>query len=504
MAVALILQRSRITLATALAASSHFLRHRTRLILLGLVFRGLWTLLVINEVRKPETPGHLSIETGDTVGYLQPIESVLSGGSYTPDYRMPGVGAPYWLLRQVFDIGTSRDIMVILQWLLAGLCVYLLGAIAHRISGSDKVAYSVYFLFLISAYANWYDASISSDSFSVSTLIISGFFLQRALDRKRHSDLIIAGMALAWLIFLRPVSIALLPVMLFLAFRYATWPRPFLAAACIAAPFIVPDIAWTWRNWRANGTFSPLTNQGLLPSDFVDEVRGHAMAFIQCYGGNYIWWAPGSDMRWYGIWKGGPDLDDEGRLANPPPDHAIVEGYTLDSLIILSERVRGLSSPGLSAGDSLAATARINATFDRYAMIYQREAPFNYHVLSRLRMLKNVIWQHGTEGIILRPFQTLPWWLKAFKVIQSMLYIFTYTVGSIAVIVAAWNWRKARTSLEIWLPFVVVFMTLVYSVGLRMCEWRYMVHQFPFALTIAVIFTWRLIDRFRAKQVQTA
>jgi membrane protein YdbS with pleckstrin-like domain len=77
-------------------------------------------------------------------------------------------------------------------------------------------------------------------------------------------------------------------------------------------------------------------------------------------------------------------------------------------------------------------------------------------------------------------------------------------VGSIAVIVAAWNWRRARTSLEIWLPFVVVFMTLVYPIGLRMCEWRYMVHQFPFALTIGVIFSWRLIDRFRAKQVQPA
>ncbi|MBL7951192.1 MAG: glycosyltransferase family 39 protein [Flavobacteriales bacterium] len=470
-------------------------------LLFALAFRGLYVALEISELRLPDTIGVLSVQTGDTKGYLDPIESVLAGGRYEPDYRMPGVGAPYWVFRQFLDVGMSRDAMVIVQWLLSGLCVYLLGLIATRLSGSDRVGLIVYGAYLLSAYASWFDASISSDSFAVSTIILTAFFLQRAVDRSSLRDLVLAGAFFTWLVFLRPVSVALFLPMLVLLWHFGTWPQRWKAIIAVLLPFAIADGLWTYRNWRANHEFSPLTNQGLLPADFTDEIRGHVMAFLQGYGGNYIWWTPGADVRWYGVWKGGGELDDEGRDANPPPDHAIVEGYTRDSLYLISERIRAWSAGGLTPQDSLAEARSINAKLDSYADLYKREAPLNYHLLSRVRMLKNVMWQHGTEGILMRPFHTLPIWMRIFKVMQVVFYVFAYTFGSCAVLLLLWNWRKAPTLLHLWLPIMTAYMILIYPVVLRMCEWRYMVHQFPLALLLGVELGHRLIRGIRAKGI---
>lgn len=479
---------------------SLFKRHRVLLLAIALAVKAAYIAIAVVEIKQPETPGWFNIQSGDTAGYLDPIESVLDGGSYTPDYRMPGVGAPYWILRQFLDVPSSRDAVVVLQWLLSALSVYLLGLLATRISGSERTGLAVYVLFLLSAYASWYDAYLSSDSFSTSIIIIGAYLLQRAVDRTDLWTLALAGAALTWLIFLRPVYAALLPVAIVLLYRHAKWPRPTMALLVFILPFALTDSWWALRNWRANHTFSPLTNQGLMPTDLMSGVTGHAMSFLQCYGGFYIWWDPGAEIRWYGIWKGGAGLDDEGRRASPPPDYAIVPGYTLDSLYILSERVRSLRDR--APADSLAELARINAKFDHYAELYKQQAPFNYHVMSRLRMLRNQVRQHGAESIIVRPFSELPWWLKLFKASQSFFYLFAYTTGTVAVVILLWNWKKAPTLLHLWTPMVVAFTTLIYPIVLRMCEWRYMVHQFPMALMLGVCLLASLATRLRAQRSQ--
>lgn len=139
---------------------------------------------------------------------------------------------------------------------------------------------------------------------------------------------------MAWIIFLRPVSSLLL------------FPRCGLArlplgqSTCnsrggdIPDPFALFETAWVIRNWRANHEFNPLTNQGTMPDAISKNHLGYMMRFLQGYGGNYIWWEPGADIRWYGRWIGSPEKDDEVRLAGPPPSYAYAPGYNQDSLIV--------------------------------------------------------------------------------------------------------------------------------------------------------------------------
>lgn len=477
--------------------SSILHRHWYLFILVALLVKGLYIAIQVQELPHGEVPGMLSAAAGDTRGYLEPVESLLAGGNYEPDYRMPGVGAVYWVFRHFLDVGASRDAQVVLQWLLSALNVYLLALMALRISGSPKLALVVYFAFLFSANSSWFDSTIASDSLAVSTLIVHSYLLQRAFDTGERWALLLSGFMLTWFIFLRPVGAALLLPALLLVFLFAKPVRSWSRVLLFLVPFLVLDGAWTLRNWRVNGEFNPLTNQGLLPEEFTAEVRGHVMHFVQGYGGNYIWWAPGSDIRWYGVWKGGGHLDDEGRKAKVPPAYALVPGYTMDSLVQLSHRIRNVEAGMLSPTDSLAEVEAINGTVDRYAALYRERAPFHYHVLSRLLMVRNVMWQHGAEGIILRPFGSLPWWLQAFKVLQVACYIFAFTFGTVATIRLLWRWRSAPSVLHLWVPFIAVYLVLVYPVALRMCEWRYMAHPFPYALMLGILLVGDLIQQRR-------
>jgi len=471
-------------------------------LLIALAFRGLYIGIQLHYRVLPETPGCLSIETGDTKGYLDPVENLMTQGVYAPDYRMPGVAAPYWIFRQFLDVGMSRDAMVILQWLLSGLNVYVLALIALRLTGSQTTALIVYAAYLSSAYSSWFDSSIASDSLAVSCLILHAFLFQRGWDRKCTFTMLGSGVFLAWFIFLRPIGAALVPLLVLLLFAIERRSKPWKWMFALLFPFLLVDTVWALRNHRVNGTLKPLTNQGWFPSDFAVEVRAHVMHFVQGYGGNYIWWAPGSDIRWYGVWKGGADLDDEGRSAQPPPAYAFVDGYDIDSLAALSERIRRLERGGMELADSLAERDAINERFDHYAQLFKEKAPFRYHVSSRLLMFKHLVWQHGTESLIIKPFAQLPIGAKLFKVLQIGFYMFTFTFGTFGCMISLWNWRRSTSLLQVWVPVIVLYLVVVFPIGLRMCEWRYMAHPFPFALLMGIIFVhqvWSRRDLLRSR-----
>ncbi len=462
-------------------------RHWALLISIALVMRALYVFYHLSETDPTIRIGTFAIRTGDTDSYLVPIENYIHHDSYKPDYRLPGVGLPYWLFRSVLEPEAARDALVIFQWLLSGISVYLLALITLRWTGSTRTAWVVYGLFLVSAYSSWYDPEISSDSLSVTVLILQVYVMQLAMDRQRLGLLIMAGLLMAWLVFLRPVSAALVPVAAFLVWRAWGGTKALRMALLFLIPFAIIDGAWTVRNWRVNGQFNPLTNEGVMPVYVTNGLWWDVMKFMQCYGGDYIWWNPGTNMRWFGIWKGGASVDDEGRNADPPPAYAYVPAYTQDSLQRVANDIRLLNSRTLSRADSLATAATVVSRLDRYATAYKAGAPFNYHVLSRLRMLKNEVGQNGTESLVIRPFSAMAPHEKVWKLAQVALFLFSLVVGGLAMFFVRWIPGADGTTLRVWVPCFTLFTILIYPLGFRMCEWRYLVMIFPMLLMVAVI-----------------
>lgn len=482
--------------------SSNNLLHRRPLtfILIALAGRALYGALSMAQLTPADHDGWFYVESGDAALYLDPIDHLIEHGTYKDDYRMPGVGAPYLLFRQFLGPIGSRQAMVILQWLLSGITCYLLALLAWRLTGKHRIGLIVFAVYLLSAYSAWYDSIISSDSLATSALILHAWLLDKALEERKQGLLLLAGLILAWLIFLRPISVLLIVPVAFLAWRF--WPSggKWRMAVLVLLPFLTLDAAWTTRNWMVNHRFRPLTNQGYQPDYFMQEVRGHAMQFMQCYGGDYIWWNPGADIRWYGVWKGGAPIDDEGRKAKEPPPYVYVEGYTRDSLAWFGPMVRAIESGTLSSADSMRAVQEVNARFDRYAALFRQEAPFQYHVMSRLRMLRNLLAQHGTESMVLTAFEDLSWPMKAFKVTQSALFLSIYGLFWVALPVLAWRWRKQPSMLQVLIPVSAIYLTLIFPLGLRMCEWRYLVLQFPFVLMLSSVLVIEAVEGMMASR----
>ncbi len=484
---------------TALSGNTFIERHWLAFILVALLFKWWYVELKVNDLRPVDIPGHWYFETADTHSYIDPIEGLITNGTYYPDYRMPGVGAPYLIFRQFWGRHTSLDAMVALQALLSGIGVYLIALLGLRHTGSHVTALVLYVLALVSTYSCWYDTSMTSDSLAVSVLVIHVFLLQQAIDTKSTKLLVAAGLFLTWIVFLRPVAALLLvpaPVLV-LWFWSPKWSIK--AVVLFLLPFSVLDTAWIIRNWRAHGEFNPLTNEGIMPDEIGGRPRGYVMRFLQGYGGNYIWWEPGADIRWFGMWEGGAAADNEGRNAKAPPAYAYVPGYTKDSLLAVSEQIRIFESGSLSDADSLAIIGEVNSKLDRYATLYKEGAPFNYHVLSRFRMIEYLITQNGTETLFSRPFGQLRRWEKGFKLLQMVLYIFAYGVGAIAAFAMLWHWRRAASLIAIWVPVIVLYMILVYPLILRMAEWRFMVHVHLLMLLLATSFTVTQVSLLRTR-----
>ncbi len=486
----------------SLKGHTWFERRWLLLVLLALSFRAAYIEWPIAGSRPDDAPGHWYIVTPDSHSYLDPIENQLQGGSYYPDYRMPGVGAPYWLFRQFLDIPASRDALVVLQWFLSGLSVYLLGLVALRLTDSHRTALATYGLFLFSTFTSWHDTSMSSDSLATSAIIIQVYLFQQAFDRSSKWLLACAGFFLTWVIFLRPVAALLLIPAAALVFYQWGKARSWKPLVIFLMPFMLIESFWVIRNWRANQEFNPLTNQGVMPDEIADRPLGYLMRFLQGYGGNYIWWEAGADIRWFGLWHGSAALDDEGRNADPPPSYAYAPGYDQDSLLVVSELIRTALHGGMEQTDSIAYLARANAALERYTEQHAEHAPFTHHVTSRFLMIRHMVIQKGAETLFGRFYHTLPAWMKLFKLCQMALYMFVTAFGIWAGIVMLWRWREATSVLSIWLPVVALYMVFVYPLVLKMAEGRFMVHVFPILLVLAVSYTMDLITRIRGAAKQ--
>lgn len=466
-------------------------------LLVALIVRAVFILWKVSDVRPTTGPGLWYFETPDTHSYFNPIESLLKGGEYDPDYRMPGVGAPYLLFRLFLGPVGGRDAMVVLQWMLSGLSVLLLTLLGVRLTGSARAGWAVYILFLLSTFSSWYDTSMSSDSLASSILVIQAYLFQRGLDSKDPRLLMAAGFFLGWAVFLRPVAALLFAPALLMLHLYQEKPRTIRMYAIFLLPFALMESYWVIRNWRVNQEFNPLTNQGMMPDEIADRPLGYLMRFLQGYGGDYIWWQPNADIRWFGLWHGAAEVDDEGRNAPPPPPRAYAPGYTKDSLMTVSALIRSALDGDLTPSDSAAAIAKANAALERYTAIHAASAPWTHHVTSRFLMVRHQVLQNGAETLFARPFSTLPLWMKLFKLLQMILYPFAFLVGSIAAIVSIIKWRGSAPMLQVWLSIMLMYMVLIYPLGLKMAEWRFMVHVFPIALLLATCFTVDRLSIFR-------
>ena len=149
-------------------------------LLLGLLFKGLICLFQVMShgiLILPNHHNHFIGSTGeDAQSYFIPIENFIRTGHYSPDDRMPGYGFVYYVFRLLFVKETACNLILLVQWLAAGLSVYYLAITVRDIFKKDGLFYITFFLFLLSPFSNYYDTWLQSDSLTTTSLIFASYF----------------------------------------------------------------------------------------------------------------------------------------------------------------------------------------------------------------------------------------------------------------------------------------------------------------------------------------
>lgn len=429
--------------------------------------------------------GWLGVWWTDAPTYFEPIESLMRGGDYTPDVRMPGYGAVYLLVRLFTEPPLTYDALVLLQTLLAAVSMYVLARLAYRLTGSKALFAGLLAVYAVSISVQWYDAVILTESFCTSAMI---FFLDRwvAWNRQgRTADLVIAGAWLAWGIFLKPV-LAPVPAFVLVALWLGRRQRAgaLRHAVLFLLPLAVADGAWIIRNAIRYGSFIPVTRTLYVDEDSPTPALT-AMVFVQAIGGDITWWTdPQAEMRFFNT-----GLDQVPGRTNAGsiqlPDRILTSAYTMDSLRAAADEILALKHDTVSAAYLEARNRALNARFERWTAAFIDEHPFQYYVLSRLLALRRYVLQTGNPVAYDLTFRAMPLHQKAMKLFHFGLHWATLLCG----LAGAWLWvrRPEERAMAAVPALIVPFGLLIFPLVLRFAEHRYLVLFIPVMLLCAFV-----------------
>lgn len=429
---------------------------------------------------------HFAIDFGDTWSYLDPIDALLAHGSYTPDYRMPGYGAPFLVLRLFLDTDAASNALVLLQLCCSILALYSAARIAGHVFSSSRAFVVAFVLLGASMFVSAFDPQLATESFCASAIVLMLHALLKAqAPGASLAWWTITGILLAWCVFLRPVCVLIIPpIALVILFRRGmAWRLRLKHAMLVLLPFAVADAAWTARNLRVHHDVRPLAN-GMFYPEWTTSPMFAITRFVQLYGGTTIWWDSHSDIRWFNVRNLGDPLPAPGTTGQPPPTWILTEQVRMDSLQALADLMARAHDLRTDSTERRLLIADIFARTDRYCASAQREHPFGTQVRGRLHCLWNFLWQGGAARLYFNPWEETPLAARVVKVVQGALYLFVVLVGLLGALRLLL--RRSATVLGRVIPWIVVPGVLISPLVFRFCDYRYIVPMFPLLAICAV------------------
>ena len=198
--------------------------------------------------------GLLYVVGGDTFTYYPPMINFLSGHDYGNACRMPGLfplfGPLYFLTK---NLEFSYNAVIIIQFIISTISVYVLGLISHLLFKSNRV-----FVLTIVFYSLFYhigDHFLLADSIGNSTLIFATYFFIKSIndDFNNRNFIFLSGLFFTWSIFARVIVIVPFMVLgFFLLYYLIKKKQTILNKASIillfGLSFLVCESAWVIRN----------------------------------------------------------------------------------------------------------------------------------------------------------------------------------------------------------------------------------------------------------------
>lgn len=432
----------------------------------------------------------LFINTGDTPGYYVPLESFANGHGYDSYCRMPGLLPFYAPLRLFFDEGAAKAGIVVFQFFLGVISVYLLAQIAQFVLKSPRAFYWTFFIYAFSSFVSIWDHYGMSESFGTSLLIFSIYFLTRYKTRPSGWYIFFCGLFLTWSVFFRAIHGILIPVViLFFLFDRKQLALTFKHTLQFLCPVVLFLGIWTYKNYTQYGKPVVLTGSVFDCTGFLSREHIAIRELIIAWGGDYQPWSKGSEAEWFFQ----STVSD--KAAAPNKRDVYTSAYNLDSLLTL----RSLYEKGKS--DTLSADLKENynklvlSKSRSYVDSYVKEHAFNYYVVNKLLILKKILIPSRLDDLPLPALSSMNLFQKLTKIFYFLLLIFIGIAGIAGGIIALIRGNR-------WAMIPLILITLI-GIVFGFVEQRYLAPSYPFFVIFTIYLLFLAIDRIRSGRTPT-
>jgi hypothetical protein len=317
----------------------------------------------------------IALKGGDTETYYHPLRNLVEEGIYPGICRMPGLAPVYMPFRLVLSHEKTLVVIVYLQLISDVVAALLSAVLCFRIFRSIPAFWFCVALTALSPFVLVRANYLLSDSFCCSALILAAWFLYEFILSRKTSALLICGVFFTWAVFLRQISLLILPCFLLILFtqlRISLWLR-LRYAILLFIPLSVSITGWAIRNTTTyNRTIllvAPITEcMGQLTTEFYSVRK-----LLLTMGQDIQPWKPGSAAHWFFTENADYDC--------PISDKHFTASLSRDSILNLREDYWTIINSG---SDSEEKSNRLIRTCSQFEQTYISENAWNFYLMNRV------------------------------------------------------------------------------------------------------------------------
>ncbi len=466
---------------------------------LAFAIKGVQFLAVIFNHPYRDIAGIWGATQSDDSSYLVPIDNLLQHGIYSPDFRMPGYGLPYFFFRFAFAQAGACNALIVLQIILSSASVYYLALTALNVFKREPVFYLTFYLFLFCSYPDFFDAYICTESLCTSLLIFSIYFFTKYFTVQKNKYLLYAGLLATWVMFIRPVFGGILAACCFLIFLHKTKPfsLKFKHILILLLPFLLCEGYWVFRNFNIHKKFIPFTTTGAFYPNSATTYLEPLFEFAQSWGGACSFKNEPVDVDWFQYHYPGlkPILHFDSL-----PDNIYTSAFNKDSLMRLKKMIIWLQNPGIDTNVASTYQHELRKKLNDYKLSVKREKPFVYYIQAPLKMIGVMLYGPVTSNYLERG-QNVPIIGKLIIIFNNVLYIFILLsglAGSIGLLILGIK----HLSYSLIIPFIPLYTILVHPFLFRFFDNRFLMPAFPLLILCSAWFLEKIYTRYSARSLK--
>ena len=389
--------------------------------------------------------------------------------------RLPGIMPLFAPLYALFGESIAFPLMVILQFLIGSLSIYVLGLIAFRLFHDRGLAIGAMALYLFSYQVHIYEHAGATESLSIAFTLFSIYSYLVFRGKKKLFWLLIAGAFFAWSVALRPIMGSFGFVWLWMIWEMAPNSVRAKRLLVFAAPLALLLLSWNIRNYLTMDRLILLEDKWVISYPHEPEYGSDGMAIRQLictWGGDMLYWTDGSMGN---IMMGKHPTK---TIKDGLPKRIYTPDYQADSLLLL--RNHYFLANDLSRSDSVRSLheTQAQAMAHHFRKSYQQHHPFDAYIGAKIRLISKLIFGRVRHDLPfppqpeIRPYQYL---IKAGLIAWHYLLI---VIGLAGLVVGMIRLKSHRRLLAV-MPLLMIF---VLGAVLGMIEERYTLPLYPFLI----------------------